>query len=255
MKVMIVPTPEIGARIVADRIEGLVRYKPNSVLGLATGSSPISLYKELVERSYSINWAKVTTINLDNYCGLADDHPQSYRAEMNANLFDHILIHKDCQTFVPNGMGDEEDIEAECCNYMSRIIERGGIDLQILGIGTNAHIAFNEPGSAFDSRTRRVELDEATREVNKRFFGGDITKVPTHALTMGIGTIMEAREIYLLAWGEGKAEAVAKSVEGPVTTQVPASVLQLHQNAAFVVDDAAVLALKFKDRYARVLDF
>lgn len=254
MKVIIVSTPEIGAKIVADRIQGLIRLKPETVLGLATGSSPIPLYDDLVRRETLINWSGVITFNLDEYVGLPPDHEQSYRYFMNQHLFDRIKIKKVQQTFVPNGMA-KTGIETMCQDYEREIVRHGGIDMQILGIGNNAHVAFNEPGSAFDSRTRRVELDEATRQANKWFFGGDITKVPTHAISMGMATIMEAGEIFLLGWGYGKAKALARAIEGPVSPEVPASVLQLHSNATFVVDTMAAQKLQFRDRYVTVSDY
>ncbi len=252
MKVLIVPTKEIGAKIVALRIEGLIRINFKVVLGLATGSSPEPLYDELVARGNQIDWQDVKTFNLDEYVGLQPNHDQSYRSFMDKHLFDLIKI-PNSQTTIPNGMA--ANIELSCTKYEDAITDAGGIDLQILGIGNNAHIAFNEPGSAFDSRTRQVELDEATRQANKRFFGGDIEKVPTHAISMGMATIMEAREIYLLGWGFGKSGALARAIEGPVSPEVPASVLQLHPNATFVIDTMAAQQLKHPDRYTTVAQF
>jgi len=256
MQVVIVPSKEIGARIVADAIERLINWNPDFVLGLATGSSPIPLYNELVSRKGGIDrdpieWLAVTTFNLDEYHPIDPAHPDSYRSFMHRHFFD-LLGQEPHHIHLLDGQA--KDVEDHCRKYEQSIIDAGGIDLQILGIGNNAHIAFNEPGSPFDSRTRRVELDKATRQANKRFFDDDITKVPTHALTMGMGTIMAARQIFLLASGEAKAQAIANAVEGPVTTRVPASALQLHGNATFVVDPAAASLLR-RDNYVKIADY
>lgn len=227
-----------AAEIIADAI----RNKPNSVLGLATGSTPIGCYRELVRmhRAEGLDFSRVVTFNLDEYIGLPPTHPQSYRYFMNENLFNHVNI-KIENTHVPNGLSD--DLQKTCKEFEEAIKKSGGIDLQLLGIGSNGHIAFNEPGSPFDSRTRVVKVSEQTIKDNARFFKS-IDEVPRQAISMGTGTIMEARKIILLASGAGKADAVAKSVKGPVTEEVPASILQTHPNCTFIIDEAAASKLE-----------
>ena len=228
---------EKAAKIIADAI----RNKPNLVLGLATGSTPEGCYRELIRmhREEGLDFSKVVTFNLDEYIGLTPTHPQSYRYFMDEKLFRHVNIKME-NTHVPDGLSD--DFQRTCEEFEEAIKASGGIDLQLLGIGGNGHIAFNEPGSPSDSRTRVVELSERTIEDNARFFKS-IDEVPRRAISMGIGTVMEARKIMLLASGEGKAEAVAKSVEGPVTTDVPASILQKHPNCIFIVDESTASKL------------
>lgn len=230
----------VAAQIFADRI----RKKPNIVLGLATGGTPVKMYKELIRmhKEESLDFSKVITYNLDEYLGLPGTHDQSYRYFMNDNLFNHINIKKE-NTHVLNGQA--KDPAAECKAYEEAIKKAGGIDIQLLGIGGNGHIAFNEPGSPKNSRTRVVELTPKTIEDNARFFAS-IKDVPTKALSMGNGTIMEAREIVLIADKASKADAISKSVEGPATEQVPASLLQAHKNTTFVVDKDAAGKLKKK---------
>ena len=227
-----------AARLVANRMH----KKPNLVLGLATGSTPLGLYGELIRmhRLEGLDFSKVTSFNLDEYVGLRPEHPQSYRFFMRQNLFDHVNLDPRF-THVPDGMAT--DIEDHCLWYEQRILAAGGLDLQILGIGANGHIAFNEPGSSLGSRTRVKTLTGTTREANARFFGAD-EDVPRYALTMGVGTIMEARELLLVASGEGKAHAIAASVEGPITAMVPASIVQMHARAFLVIDRAAAAGLK-----------
>ncbi len=223
-----------GAQIVADRL----RRKPNLVLGLATGSTPIGLYKELfrMHREEGLNFSKVVTFNLDEYVGLAPTHDQSYHYFMKENFFKYVNIPEE-SIHIPDGMAN--DIDAFCDWYEERIGKFGGIDIQILGIGGNGHIAFNEPGSSLGSRTRVKTLTEKTRTDNARFFKG-LDDVPRYALTMGIGTIMDAKEVVLLANGAGKANAIKAAVEGPLTAQCPASVIQLHRSAfVLVTKDAA----------------
>ena len=229
-----------AAEIIADAIMN----KPNSVLGLATGSTPIGCYCELVRmhREEGLDFSRVVTFNLDEYIGLPPIHPQSYRYFMNENLFNHVNI-KIENTHVPNGLS--EDLQRTCKEFEEAIKSSGGIDLQLLGIGSNGHIAFNEPGSPFNSRTRVVKVSEQTIKDNARFFKS-IDEVPRQAISMGTGTIMETRKIILLASGAGKADAVAKSVKGPVTEEVPASILQTHPNCIFVIDEAAASKLVFK---------
>jgi glucosamine-6-phosphate deaminase len=219
-----------GARIVADRL----RKKPNIVLGLATGSTPLGMYKELIRmhRDEGLDFSKVTTFNLDEYVGLPPEHDQSYHYFMHENLFKHINIDPRF-IHIPQGMA--RDLDAFCAWYEQRIAECGGIDLQILGIGANGHIAFNEPGSSLGSRTRIKTLAGTTRQDNARFFSR-AEEVPKYALTMGVGTIMDAREVLLLANKKGKSLAVKAAVEGPITAMCPASIIQLHRNAFVIVD-------------------
>jgi len=228
---------EKAAKIIADAI----RNKPNLVLGLATGGTPVGCYRELVRmhKEEKLDFSRVVTFNLDEYIGLPPTHPQSYRYFMNENLFNHVNIRME-NTHIPDGMTD--DPQKTCEEFEKAIETAGGIDLQLLGIGTNGHIAFNEPGSPFNSRTRVVEISEQTRKDNARFFQS-IDEVPRQAISMGIGTIMEARKIVLLASGARKADAVAKSVKGPITEEVPASILQKHPNCTFILDEAAASKL------------
>jgi glucosamine-6-phosphate deaminase len=229
-----------AAQIFADRI----RKKPNIVLGLATGGTPVKMYRELIRmhREEGLDFSKVVSFNLDEYLGPSPDHHQSYRYFMDTNLFNHINIKKS-NTHVLNGQA--EDAAAECKAYEEAIKKAGGIDIQLLGIGGNGHIAFNEPGSAKNSRTRIVDLTQKTIEDNARFFT-NADEVPKQALSMGNGTILEAKEIVLIADKASKADAISKSVEGPVTEQVPASLLQTHKNTTFVLDTDSAVKLKKK---------
>jgi glucosamine-6-phosphate deaminase len=223
-----------AAKIVADRI----RRKPNLVLGLATGSTPLGLYKELIRmhKQEGLSFSKVTTFNLDEYVGLTHTHDQSYYYFMWENLFKHIDINPR-YIHVPDGMAN--DVEAHCEWYDNEIKKWGGVDIQILGIGGNGHIAFNEPGSSLGSRTRIKTLTEETIKDNARFFK-NLSEVPRLAITMGIGTIMESKELIMLANKANKADAVKAAVEGPITAMVPASILQMHRKAYVIVDkDAA----------------
>lgn len=230
------------SRRAANIISAQVIIKPNCVLGLATGSTPIGTYQQLVERCKNgdLSFAEVTTVNLDEYLGLAPTHEQSYRYFMNHNLFDHVDIKME-NTHVLNGMAADPD--AECAAYNELIHSLGGIDLQLLGMGHNGHIAFNEPGDNFGLETHVVSLSERTIDANKRFFASR-DEVPRKALSMGIKNIMSARKILVVVSGEEKAEAVYKSVTGPVTNEVPASVLQLHPDVTLVGDSAALSKLK-----------
>jgi glucosamine-6-phosphate deaminase len=213
------------------------------VLGLATGSTPIPFYQELVRlhREEGLDFSGVTTFNLDEYLGLAPEHPESYRAFMRKHLFDQVNLAPD-KTHLPPGIVEAGGEDAACAAYEQAIRDAGGIDLQILGIGRTGHIGFNEPGSTRDSRTRMVHLDPVTRQDAAPAFGGS-ENVPTHALTMGCATILEARALRLMAWGEKKAAIVREAVEGPVTDAVTASFLQLHGNARFLLDSGAAAAL------------
>ncbi|MBI4546748.1 MAG: glucosamine-6-phosphate deaminase [Ignavibacteriae bacterium] len=226
-----------AANIVADRI----RRKPNLVLGLATGSTPLGLYRELIRmyKGGSLSFSKVITFNLDEYIGLPRTHTQSYAHFMQENLFKHVdmdphYIH------IPDGLAN--DIDAHCEWYENEIQRWGGIDLQIVGIGANGHIAFNEPGSSLGSRTRIKTLSQQTIEDNMRFFKKK-DEVPKFAITMGIGTIMEAKEVLLLASSSNKADAIKAAVEGPITAMVPASIIQMHRKAYVILDREAAAKL------------
>lgn len=235
-----------GARFIAD----LVRRKPDCVLGLATGSTPLGVYRELIRlhKEEGLDFSQVTTFNLDEYVGLPASHPQSYRYFMQQNLFDHINIDPK-RTHVPDGRA--LDFEVHCRLYEQQIKDAGGIDLQVLGIGSDGHIAFNEPGSSLGSRTRLKTLASETIRDNARFFGGE-DKVPRLAVTMGVGTILESRRCLLLAFGPNKALAVRDTVEGPITAQVTGSALQLHREVICLFDEAAARLLVRRDYYAEV---
>ena len=238
VRVLKVKTPEEVGKLAADQFEALIQTKPACVIGLATGSTPLPLYRELVarEKAGKIDFTRVRSANLDEYKGLAPDHPQSYRKFMQENLFDHLSI-KPENTIVPDGLA--EDVQAMCEAYERQIEEWGGVDLQLLGIGHDGHIGFNEPCDTFVGKTHEVELEEITREANKRFFNS-IDEVPTAAYTMGIGTVMSARKVLLVATGKDKAEIVKKSFFGPVTPMVPASILQFHPDVTVIADEAAL---------------
>lgn len=235
MKV-IVDSRENIAKAAAEGYADFLKNKPNAVLGLATGSTPEDLYVELIKlyKDGKISFKDVTSFNLDEYAGLSGDHPQSYRYFMNDKLFDHVDINKE-NTHVPDGFKTSEE---DVLNYDKAIAEAGGIDLQLLGIGGNGHIAFNEPGTPLDSLTHVCDLTEETRKANSRFFE-NIDEVPKEAICMGIRTIMNARNIILIALGENKAEAVKKTVYGPITIDCPSSVLQLHPNVTIFADEEA----------------
>jgi glucosamine-6-phosphate deaminase len=226
-----------AAKIIADRL----RRKPNLVLGLATGSTPLGLYKELarMHRDEGLDFSKVTTFNLDEYVGIPPSHDQSYHHFMNESLFKHINLDPR-YIHVPQGM--TKDIDAFCEWYERRMTECGGIDVQVLGIGANGHIAFNEPGSSLGSRTRIKTLTGTTRQDNARFFTNP-AEVPKYAITMGVGTIMDAHELVLLANKAGKADAIRDAVEGPITAMCPASIIQMHQSAFVIVDREAASKL------------
>ncbi|MDD3631628.1 MAG: glucosamine-6-phosphate deaminase [Atribacterota bacterium] len=223
-----------AAGIVAAQIS----RKKNTVLGLPTGQTPLGMYQELIKRfrKGEIDFSQVITFNLDEYYGLSPEHPQSYNYYMWQTFFNNINIKKE-NVFIPDGV--TKDVQKECRYYESLIEKKGGIDLQFLGIGDNGHIGFNEPAIALNSKTHLVNLSQATIEANSRFFN-DIEDVPRKALTMGMGTIMKAKQIILLASGMKKAPAIAKTINGKVNTEVPASLLQLHRDVTIIVDkDAA----------------
>lgn len=240
-------SPEAACRQVAAEIAGLIRNRTSlgrsTVLGLATGNTPLPLYRELIRlhREEDLSFSSVITFNLDEYIGLDRNHPESYWSFMRRNLFDHVDV-KDENIHLPSGTVPDEEIPAHCAAYEKAILMAGGIDLQILGIGRTGHIGFNEPGTPMDSRTQRIHLDEITRLDAAPAFGG-IDQVPTQAITMGCGTILEARRIALLAWGQRKAEIVSEAIEGPVTEQVSASFLQNHGDATFFLDRESASAL------------
>ena len=237
MKV-IIDTAENIAALAAQQYVDLLKRKPNAILGGATGSTPLGLYAELVRlnKEGKISFKDASSFNLDEYVGLDGTHDQSYRYFMDHNLFDHIDIDKS-RTRVPSGI-DTSDPAA----YDKEIAAAGGVDLQLLGIGNNGHIGFNEPGTPFGSLTHIVELTESTREANKRFFAS-IDEVPTHAVTMGVKTVMQARSIILMAIGPAKAPNMKEMLQGPVTEKVPASVLQLHPDVTVYMDYEAAKLL------------
>lgn len=225
------------SRKAANIISAQVILKPDSVLGLATGSTPIGTYETLVHRCEKgdLDFFNVRTVNLDEYVGLEGTHDQSYRYFMNQNLFDKVNIRKE-NTNVPDG--SNPDAEAECARYHSVIESMGGIDLQLLGIGNNGHIGFNEPCDEFPMCTHKVELTQSTIEANSRLFDS-IDDVPKYAYTMGIGEIMSAKAVLILASGKAKAPIIKELIEGPVTPQVPASILKMHSNVILIADEEA----------------
>jgi len=245
--VEIFDTPESAVAKLAAETAQLIRTNDTAgkptVLGLATGSTPILFYKELIRlhQEEGLSFANVITFNLDEYAGLPPEHKESYWHFMHQNLFNHIDV-KPENINLPSGTVADADIPAHCAEYEKAIIAAGGLDQQILGIGRTGHIGFNEPGSPKDSLTRAIELDQITREDAAPSFDG-IDNVPTAAITMGCGTILAARRIVLMAWGAGKAEIVQKAVQGPVNDIVSASYLQEHPNAVFYIDAPASTAL------------
>jgi glucosamine-6-phosphate deaminase len=247
VEVVILPSPPDVARLVADAIQEVVRTKSNVVLGLATGSSPLPTYGELVERHGrgELSFASTRAFLLDEYIGLPDGHPQSYRAFIDAE-FTGLVDFAPGSVHGPNGTA--ADVEAACREYEDEIAASGGIDLQLLGIGTDGHVGFNEPISSLSSRTRVKSLTDQTRLDNARFFG-DLDDVPRHVITQGIGTILEARHVVLIATGAAKAAAIARAVEGPLAAVFPASAIQLHRHASVVIDEAAAAELALADYY------
>jgi glucosamine-6-phosphate deaminase len=247
MRVVILPTEQEASNFAADFIGKLIIDKENAVLGLATGSSVLLTYEALIKKYQSgeVSFKNITTFNLDEYIGLKPDHIQSYRHYMNRKLFNHIDInHK--KNYIPECFN--KDYELSCENYESKIRQNGGIDLQLLGIGTNGHIGFNEPTSSLNSRTRVKTLTQNTIKNNSRFFENNEVQ-PSIAITMGIGTIMEAQNIILISLGKHKSKAVADLVEGPVSSFCPGSALQNHGNAVVVLDNLAASNLKLYDYY------
>ncbi len=247
MEIIVCKDYDKMSKAAAAEVAMVVREKPDAVLGLATGSSPIGLYAELIRlhKEEGLDFSQVRTFNLDEYIGLPPEHEQSYRQFMNEKLFDDINIRKK-NTHLPDGMA--KNVRAFCAEYESMIEACGGIDVQVLGIGSDGHIGFNEPGSSLASRTRVKTLTEQTINDNSRFFAKK-EDVPIYAITMGIGTIMEAERIVLVAAGKNKAGTVAAAFEGPVSCMCTASALQLHPDSIIFIDEAAASGLKMRDYY------
>jgi glucosamine-6-phosphate deaminase len=245
--VILADAKEIG-RVAADAIGTLLGRKPAAVLGLATGSSPLAIYDELAARCDAglISFRQARGFTLDEYVGLPADHPERYRTVIDTVFVSRVDFAPDAVQG-PDGLAG--DIPAACTAYEHAIQEAGGVDLQILGIGTDGHVAFNEPGSSLASRTRIKTLTRQTRIDNARFFGDDVESVPTHCLTQGLATIMEARHLVLVAMGRSKAEAVHQLVEGPVSALWPATILQHHPHVTVLLDDAAARRLQLVDYY------
>lgn len=248
MEVVIDSSPDALAGIAADAVERLLARRPDAVLGLATGSSPLRVYDELVRRhrAGAVSFARARAFLLDEYVGLPPDHPESYRRVIDRELVGQV-------DFAPGAVqgpdGNATDLAQACAAYEAAIAAAGGVDLQILGIGTDGHVAFNEPGSSLGSRTRIKTLTAQTREDNARFFDGRAEDVPRHVLTQGLATIMGARHLVLLASGRAKAEAVHQLVEGPVSAMWPATVLQHHPHVTVLVDEAAAGRLQLAGYY------
>ena len=236
------------AELAADAIERLLRTEASPVLGLATGSSPLRIYDELTTRhkNEGLSFARAQAFMLDEYVGIADDHPQRYRNVIDAEIATRVDF---AEGAVHGPDGSADDLAAASADYERKIAEAGGIHLQILGIGSDGHIAFNEPGSSLASRTRVKSLTHQTRVDNARFFDGDVEQVPKLCLTQGLGTIMEARHLVLVATGGNKAEAVHQMVEGPISAMWPATVLQMHPHVTVMLDDAAASRLQLGDYY------
>lgn len=244
-EVVIVPDKQTAGGLVADEIVSLIRANPETVLGLATGSTPLPVYEALPERLAGLDVSRVRGFALDEYVGIDPDHPESYRSVIHREVVGPLGLDP-ARIRVPDGSLD--GIQHAGDDYETAILEAGGVDLQILGIGTDGHIGFNEPGSSFASLTRVKTLTQQTRDDNARFFDS-VDDVPRHCITQGLGTILRARHLVLLAFGEGKAEAVAGAVEGPVTASLPGSAIQLHPHVTVVVDEAAGSRLRFADYY------
>ena len=241
MKVIVTNSYDETCAVIANMIKELVNAKPDAKLGLATGGTPVPIYKKLIEmnKAGEVDFSRVHTVNLDEYCGIPGTHDQSYRYFMDTNLFDHINIDKK-NTFVASGMGD---FEANARELEEKVREGGAADLQLLGIGHDGHIGFNEPGAAFELGTHCVHLTKETIEANKRFFDNNEDLVPKEAYTMGIKTIMQARKVLVVANGLAKAKAVKAVVSGPVTPECPGSILQMHPDCILVADEEALSLL------------
>jgi glucosamine-6-phosphate deaminase len=247
MEVVIVPDAKAGGELIAEAIAALIARKRDALLGVATGSTPLPIYRALADRvaEGTLDVGRLNVCQLDEYVGLPQGHPESYRSVIAREVLEPLGL--GLESFLgPDGTS--ADIPAACAAYDAALAEAGGVDLQILGIGTDGHIGFNEPCSSLASRTRIKTLTPQTREDNARFFDS-LDEVPHHVITQGIGTILEARHLVLLATGSGKAEAVAATVEGPLAALVPASALQLHPHATVVADEAAAAQLKHSDYF------
>ena len=244
MRIIKTKSYEEMSKKAANIIASVVTLKPDCMLGLATGSSPIGTYDELVKKyeAGDLDFSEVKSVNLDEYRGMTRDNDQSYYYFMHKHLFDHVNIDKS-RTYVPNGL--EEDSEKACADYNEIIRSVGGVDMQLLGIGGNGHIGFNEPGEAFEKETHCVDLTESTIKANARFFAS-MDEVPKQAYTMGIKNIMAAKKILLVATGSAKADALYKSLYGPITPNVPASILQLHSDVTVVADEEALSIIREK---------
>ncbi|MDI3385922.1 glucosamine-6-phosphate deaminase [Streptomyces sp. B-S-A8] len=253
MEVVIVKDAKAGGELIAGAVADLLARKPDALLGVATGSTPLPIYDALIAkvRGGGVDASRARICQLDEYVGLPAGHPESYRATVLRQVVEPLGLPAE-QFMGPDGSA--ADVQAACEAYEEALAAAGGVDLQILGIGTDGHIGFNEPCSSLASRTRIKTLTEQTRIDNARFFGNDIEQVPHHVITQGIGTILDARHLVLLATGEGKAEAVAQTVEGPVASLVPASALQLHPRATVVVDEAAASKLKLAEYFRHAYD-
>lgn len=247
MEIIVQETAEQASMLAARLIAKTISDKPDAVLGLPTGSTPLPLYKELIRihKEENLDFSSVTSFNLDEYLGLGPEHPQSYHHFMYENLFNHINIPAE-NINIPDGL--TENVPSFCNGYEQKIKDKGGIDIQLLGIGSDGHIGFNEPSSSLTSRTRIKTLTPNTIKDNARFFENE-SAVPRHVITMGLGTVMESRECILLAFGEAKAEAVRQSVEGPLCAMVPASVLQMHNRSRFFIDAEAASKLEKVEYY------
>lgn len=249
-EVVIVETPAAGGALVAQEIARVIRSHPRAVLGLATGSSPLPVYEALVPALQGIDVSQVRAFALDEYVGLDPSHPQSYRSTIDRTVVEPLGL---TPALVRTPDGSPDDIEAHADEYDAAITAAGGVDIQLLGIGSDGHIGFNEPGSSFASTTRVKTLTARTRADNARFFDSP-DEVPVHCVTQGLGTILRARHLVLLAFGEGKADALAGAVEGPVTASLPGSAIQLHPHVTVVVDEAAASRLQRADFYRYAYD-
>ncbi len=251
VEIIVLETYHELSRVAAEIVAESIRQAKKAVLGLATGSTPIGLYKELIARyqQEEIDFSDVVAFNLDEYVGLEPQHPQSYHYFMEKHLFGQINIPTEQRYIPPSDLSDLQAIQRFCQWYEDEIQRHGGIDLQVLGIGVDGHIGFNESSSSLTSRTRLKTLAQSTVEANAKFFDKNIALVPKLSITMGVGTIMEAKRCLLLANGERKAEAVANAIEGPITASVPASILQMHPNTTILLDNSAAQRLERLDYY------
>jgi len=252
MEVIIQPDSEQASQLAARLVKKIIMDRDRPVLGLPTGSTPLLFYRYLVEmhRQEGLDFSRVVTFNLDEYVGISPDHPASFHYFMWKNFFSRVNIRPE-NVHIPDGLAS--DVEAHCRQYEEEIKAAGGLDIQILGLGADGHIGFNEPTSSLNSRTRIKTLTEQTRKDNAAFFGAE-ENVPYHAITMGIGTILEAKICLLMAFGKKKASALARTVEGPVTSMVPASSLQFHPKAIILVDKEAASELRLANYYQWVYD-